>query len=62
MRNYWSSFAAKGKPKAKGVGGWARFKSKSWKMLRFGNTVTKLAGYRQAECGFWKGLYETGEF
>ncbi len=62
MREYWTNFAAKGKPKATQATGWPRFKSKSWKMVRFNATLSKLTGYRQAECEFWRGLYETGDF
>ena len=59
MREYWSSFAAKGKPKAKGAPGWPRFNDRSWKMLRLNApSITKLGGYRKAECEFWTAYYE----
>jgi para-nitrobenzyl esterase len=59
MRAYWSSFAARGKPKAKGAAGWPRFNARSWKMLRLNApSITKLSGYRKAECDFWTSYYE----
>lgn len=59
MREYWSSFAARGKPKAKGAPGWPRFNDRSWKMLRLNApSITKLSGYRKAECDFWTAYYE----
>jgi len=62
MREYWSRFAEKGKPKAAKSVGWPRFKSKSYKMLRLNSTNTKLKDFRRAECDFWTGLYESGAY
>jgi para-nitrobenzyl esterase len=60
MREYWSRFAAGGKPRATKVSGWPRFKSKSYKMLRLDvPDLSKIKGFRQAECEFWSGVYET---
>jgi para-nitrobenzyl esterase len=62
MQGYWSSFATRGKPRLKGSPGWPRFKTKSWRMLGFGDEVTKDKAYKQAECAFWRQLYETGSY
>ena len=59
MREYWTRFAAKGKPKATKVTGWPRFKSKSWKMLGLDQFMQKRVDYSRAECDFWRGIYET---
>jgi para-nitrobenzyl esterase len=62
MREYWTRFAEKGKPKATQASAWPRFKSKTWKMLRFDRFLQKTKDYRRAECDFWRDLYETGGF
>ena len=62
MQGYWSSLATKGKPKVKGSKGWGRFKTKSWKMIAFGDEIAKEKGYKQAECAFWRGLYDAGNY
>lgn len=62
MRQYWTRFAEKGKPKSAKSVGWPRFKSKSYKMVRLNGTNTKIKDFRRAECDFWTGLYESGDF
>lgn len=62
MREYWSNFAKKGKPKAKKAKGWPRFKTKSWKMLGLDSTLYKLKGLRRPECEFWRDVYEASGF
>jgi para-nitrobenzyl esterase len=62
MREYWTRFAAKGKPKATHARGWPRFKTKSWKMLGLDPYLSKLRDYSRAECDFWRTLYESGAF
>jgi para-nitrobenzyl esterase len=62
MQQYWSTFAAKGKPKSLNKVAWPRFNPKSWKMLRFGTPVAKMAGYNKAQCDFWTTVYEAGDF
>lgn len=60
MREYWTSFATKAKPKAKARPGWPKFKGKSkkWKSLRFDLQITKDKSFRQAECLLWFDYYE----
>lgn len=56
MRNYWASFADRGKPKAKKQRGWGKFKTKNFKIQRLGNDIIKTKGFRQEECLFWSGI------
>ena len=59
MREYWSRFAEKGRPKAKKAKGWPRFKAKSYKMLQLNTPdLNKLKGFRKAQCEFWTSVYE----
>lgn len=58
MREYWTNFARKGKPKAKKAKGWPRFKSKSWKMLGFLSEPMKVKDLRRSQCEFWRNVYE----
>jgi para-nitrobenzyl esterase len=58
MQEYWTRFADRGKPKATHAKGWPRFKSKSWKILRFTNPLGTLKGYSRAQCDFWRTVYE----
>jgi para-nitrobenzyl esterase len=62
MREYWTRFAEKGKPKATKARGWPRFKTKSWKMLGLDPYLSKMRDYSRAECDFWRTLYESGGF
>lgn len=62
MREFWTRFAERGKPKATATKGWPRFKTKSWKMLRIHQFPGKLKDYNRAKCEFWSGLYESGGF
>jgi len=62
MREYWSRFAEKGKPKATKSQSWPRFKTKSYKMIRFNSTISKLQYFRKAECDFWTGVYEAENY
>jgi para-nitrobenzyl esterase len=58
MQEYWTRFAARGVPRATKASGWPRFNGKRYSVLRFNTTLTKLKGYRKAECDFWSALYE----
>jgi len=60
MREYWTRFATKGKPKAKKARGWPRFKTKSWKMLGLDPYLSKMRDYARPECDFWRTIYESG--
>lgn len=62
IREYWTRFATKGKPKAKDTVGWPRFKTKSYKMVRLNSTISKLQYFRQAECDFWTSVYEAEDY
>jgi para-nitrobenzyl esterase len=59
VREYWSRFAEKGKPKATKALGWPRFKGKTYKMLKLDAPyLNRLKGFRKAECEFWTSVYE----
>ena len=58
MQEYWTRFAEKGVPKAKKASGWPRFNPKSYKMLRLNTSLTKVKGFRKAECEFWSSVYD----
>jgi para-nitrobenzyl esterase len=58
MREYWTRFAEKARPRAKMSSRWPRFKSKSWRILRLIPKPDRLQGLRKAECDFWTTLYE----
>ena len=58
MQEYWSRFAASGKPKATKAPGWPRFKHKSYRMLRLDASVEKMKDFRRAQCEFWSQYYE----
>ncbi len=62
MREFWTRFAEKGRPKATATTGWPRFKTKTWKMIRHYEYPTKLKDYSREECEFWSGVYEAGGF
>lgn len=55
IREYWSTFAKKRKPKAKETGGpkWKPYKAKKDNLLRLDATVEELTGFRRTECDFW---------
>jgi carboxylesterase type B len=60
MRAYWTSFATKGKPKAKKAEGWGKYvaKSSKRKTLRFNTQLAKLDNFRRAQCDFWSTVYD----
>jgi len=62
MREFWTRFAERGRPKATATTGWPRFKTKTWKMIRHYEYPTKLKDYSREECEFWSGVYEAGGF
>ncbi|MFT4570566.1 MAG: para-nitrobenzyl esterase [Hyphomicrobiaceae bacterium] len=59
MQSFWTSFADRGRPRAKRPKGWRKFRAKSWKGMRFGRVVEKQKGYRKAQCEFWSDYYDT---
>lgn len=62
VQNYWTSFAAKAKPKSEFGAKWPKFKERTWKMVRLDVPTAPMAGWRKAECDFWTLAYETGDF
>jgi para-nitrobenzyl esterase len=62
MREFWTRFAERGRPKATATKGWPRFKTKTWKMIRHHAFPSKLKDYSREECEFWSGVYEAGGF
>jgi para-nitrobenzyl esterase len=61
MQEYWTTFAEIGKPRPDDER-WPRFNGRSWRMLRFGDTVARIKDFRQHECEFWTSLYDLGGF
>ncbi len=58
MQDFWSSFATLGKPKTEDDVRWPPFKRRSYKILRIGSLFEATKGYHQAECEFWRGVYD----
>ena len=62
IQEYWSSFAATGKPRLEDGLRWPRFHRRSHKILRLDAPLALPRDYRRAECDFWSTLYDTGQF
>jgi para-nitrobenzyl esterase len=61
MREYWSRFTHRGKPRARKSPSWPRFKQKRYKILYLDVPKPYKVKdiYYQARCGFWSSVYET---
>jgi para-nitrobenzyl esterase len=60
MRDYWASFATKGKPLAKLTGApkWKKYNGKKDNILRLdAPIVEEIRGFRRTECDLWESLY-----
>lgn len=62
MQKYWSSFAAKARPKATGTRSWPRFNPRGYSTMTLKYPLGRSNDFRKAECDMWSELYETGDF
>ncbi len=59
MREYWSRFAERGKPKARQAVGWPRYNARSDRLLRLNLQSNVLRGFRRERCEMWWSYYDS---
>jgi len=58
IREYWSSFADRGKPRVRHERGWPRYKVRSDRLLRLNTELSVLQGFRRERCEMWWRYYD----
>ncbi|MBI5503633.1 MAG: carboxylesterase family protein [Deltaproteobacteria bacterium] len=59
IREYWSRFAERGRPRARQAVGWPRYKDRSDRILRVNIQLNVVKGLRRDKCEMWWAYYDS---